>query len=580
MSGAQSDRAAGGSWKVMPVRFISEKFLNALLSGWCRLRRHALLAIVFVSLSVLVLARPDGMTPQAHRLVAVTILMAGLWVTQVLPMAATSLIPLALFPLMGIMPAADVSKAFVNDTLFLYLGGMIIALGIERWNLHRRIALRLVSIVGVSPRRLVMGFMVTSAVLSMWISNTACTLLMVPIALAMLKTLDDDDVTARNVVRNALKPTTAAKTGFAESVQGSVHSSGQLRSEKLAVPLLLSIAYASSLGGMTTLVGTPTNSAAVGIYRDIVPDAAELTVADWLMFCGPLGAVYLLLTWCFLTYRLPAASHADVGLRLELNDRLRGLGPASAAERRMLLVFVVTAVLWVCRSPLQLGEFTLLPGWLDWYKAGFVGLGHWLGESQSVFPDGQFVSDSSVAVMVAVILFCLPSGERDADGGVIRLMDWPTANRLPWDMILLFGGGFAMAEGFKSTGLSAWLGECLQGPLSSQPPWIVVAVLCFLMTFLTEFTSNVATVSTLMPTILTMADPLGIDARLLFIPVTLAASCAFMMPIATPPNAIVFGSGRISMRQMAGYGVVLNLVGVLILTLGTFLVIKPMLNLD
>ena len=204
MSGAQSDRAAGGSWKVMPVRFISEKFLNALLSGWCRLRRHALLAIVFVSLSVLVLARPDGMTPQAHRLVAVTILMAGLWVTQVLPMAATSLIPLALFPLMGIMPAADVSKAFVNDTLFLYLGGMIIALGIERWNLHRRIALRLVSIVGVSPRRLVMGFMVTSAVLSMWISNTACTLLMVPIALAMLKTLDDDDVTARNVVRDAL----------------------------------------------------------------------------------------------------------------------------------------------------------------------------------------------------------------------------------------------------------------------------------------------------------------------------------------------------------------------------------------
>ena len=564
----------------MPVRVISENSLNALMSGWCGLRRHSLPAIVFVSLSILMLARPEGMTPQAHRLMAVTVLMAGLWVTQALPMAATSLIPLALFPLMGIMPATDVSKAFVNDTLFLYLGGMIIALGIERWNLHRRIALRLVAIVGVSPRRLVMGFMLTSAVLSMWISNTACTLLMVPIALAMLRTLDGDGSTVTNVNRTDLKTSDSAQAGPDESVDDAVQDSGQLRSEKLAVPLLLSIAYASSLGGMTTLVGTPTNSAAVGIYRDIMPDAAELTVADWLMFCGPIGAIYLLVAWCLLTCRLPAASHTDANLREELSDRLRGLGPASAAERRMLLIFVMTAVLWVCRSPLQVGEFTLLPGWLDLYKAGFVHLGHWLGASQSVFPDGNFVSDSSVAVMVAVMLFCLPSGERDADGGVIRLMDWPTANRLPWDMILLFGGGFALAEGFKSTGLSAWLGECLQGPLSSQPPWIVVAVLCFLMTFLTEFTSNVATVSTLMPTILTMADPLGIDARLLFIPVTLAASCAFMMPIATPPNAIVFGSGRISVRQMAGYGVILNLVGVLILTLGTFFVIQPLLNVQ
>ena len=526
-----------------------------MLAGWEQLRRRVLLVLVLCSVLVLISKVPAGMTLEAHRLVAVTVLMAGLWVTQALPMAATSLIPLGLFPLMGIMTAVDVSKAFVNDTLFLYLGGMVIALGIERWKLHRRIALNLVSIVGVSPRRLVMGFMVTSAVLSMWISNTACTLLMVPIALAMLKTLEG------------------------ESSDGEIlDNQPQLeRSQKLAVPLLLSIAYASSLGGMTTLVGTPTNSSAVGIYRDLMPNAPELTVADWLIVCGPIGLIYLIFTWWLLTFRLPAASENDARLKNELAGRLRQLGRSSVPERRMMIVFAATAILWVCRKPLEFGSVTLLPGWLDGYKAIF-GLGsQLLGGDQTGFPDGNFVSDSTVSMVVAVLLFFLPSGTNDSDRNHVRLMDWPTANRLPWDMILLFGGGFALAEGFKSTGLSQWLGDTLQGPLSSQPPWMVVGVLCLLMTFLTEFTSNVATVSTLMPTILTMAVPLNLDARLLFIPVTLAASCAFMMPIATPPNAIVFGSGRISIRQMAGYGIILNLSGVVILTLGTFLLIQPML---
>ena len=537
------------------MSFSVEYCLKSMLAGWEQLRRRVLLVLVLCSVLVLISKVPAGMTLEAHRLVAVTVLMAGLWVTQALPMAATSLIPLGLFPLMGIMTAVDVSKAFVNDTLFLYLGGMVIALGIERWKLHRRIALNLVSIVGVSPRRLVMGFMVTSAVLSMWISNTACTLLMVPIALAMLKTLEG------------------------ESSDGEIlDNQPQLeRSQKLAVPLLLSIAYASSLGGMTTLVGTPTNSSAVGIYRDLMPNAPELTVADWLIVCGPIGLIYLIFTWWLLTFRLPAASENDARLKNELAGRLRQLGRSSVPERRMMIVFAATAILWVCRKPLEFGSVTLLPGWLDGYKAIF-GLGsQLLGGDQTGFPDGNFVSDSTVSMVVAVLLFFLPSGTNDSDGNHVRLMDWPTANRLPWDMILLFGGGFALAEGFKSTGLSQWLGDTLQGPLSSQPPWMVVGVLCLLMTFLTEFTSNVATVSTLMPTILTMAVPLNLDARLLFIPVTLAASCAFMMPIATPPNAIVFGSGRISIRQMAGYGIILNLSGVVILTLGTFLMIKPML---
>lgn len=528
--------------------------------------RRIVIGLAIAACLLLALPVPVGMTPAAHRLIAVTVLMAGLWGTQAIPLAATSLIPLALFPFLGIMTAESVGKAYVNDTLFLYVGGMIIALGIERWNLHRRIALNLVNVIGVSPRQLVLGFLVTTAGLSMWISNTACAMLMLPIALAMLKTLDDSDDSTNDSIATA-------SDGARPPVR---------RSDVLAAPLLLAIAYASSLGGMTTLVGTPTNNAAVGIYRKQFADAPDLTVANWLLVAGPIGLVYLAVTWLVLIRGLPGRQDSDNALRIELRRRLKSLGKATTAERRMLIVFVVTGALWICREPLIVQDITILPGWSGWYSVAFNSAAGWLGGNP--FPEGKWISDSTVALAMAVLLFLIPagrdSGGQDPAGGRRQpLMNWETANRLPWDMILLFGGGFALADAFRMTELSGWLGAALQGPLSSRSPWVVVASLCLLMTFLTEFTSNVATVSTLMPTLLSVAIPLGLDPRMVLIPTTLAASCAFMMPIATPPNAIVFGSGRVPMRVMFQKGLILNLVGIPILTCGAFWIIRPLLGI-
>lgn len=513
-------------------------------------------AILVTSLALIAMPVPAGMQPEGKRLIGVAVLMAGLWVTQAIPLAATSLLPLVLFPILGIQTAKDVSQSYINDKVFLYLGGFIIALGIERWNLHRRIALNIVRYVGVSPKRLVLGFLLATGGLSMWISNTASTLLMLPIALALLKTLDDEQ--------------SASQTNPATS---------ELLSASLAVPLLLAIAYSASIGGLTTIIGTPTNNQAVGIYDDLFPDAPRISVAQWMVACIPIGAVYIAVTWFILTRRLPDTTEHDQSLREELRDRLKKLGAATVAERRMLAVFVLTALLWVFRKPLVIGATTLLPGWSEISASWFGMLGMSTEGQAQAAKAGSFVNDSTVSMLMAVLLFCIPSGTNDDSGRSVALMNWSTASKLPWDIMLLFGGGFALAGAFRSTELSEWLGRALQGPLSHLPMWLVIAVVCLLMTFLTEFTSNVATVSTLLPTLCAMCVALEVDPRLLIVPATLATSCAFMLPIATPPNAIVFGSGRIQVRDMVRYGVLLNLLGIPLLTAGTYLLIKPMMGI-
>jgi len=521
--------------------------------------------LIIVFLTILLLPAPavmtqDGrvlmMSPEAHRLMAVTFLMAGLWVSQAIPLAATSLLPLVLFPFLGIQSAKDVSQGFVSDMLFLFIGGFIIALGLERWNLHRRIALQIVTRVGVQPKRLVLGMMLATAMLSMWISNTATTLLMLPLALALLKTIDESP-----------------------SPDGSFEPSAI--SQQLTVPLLLGIAYAASLGGMTTIVGTPTNTAAVNIYQRAMPDAPELSVARWMMVGIPVVAVYLVVVWGVLTWRLPRRTTNDARLRTELRARLQALGPVTSAERRMMCIFCATAALWILRLPLEFGDWTLIPGWSaklkDWFQ--------WLGSSNPAAGDqklaSEYVKDSTVAVGFAVLLFFLPSGTRDECGRSIPLMNWRTAVRLPWEIILLFGGGLALAGAFddRVTGLAGWIGQALQGPMQDQPTWLVISVICCMMTFLTEVTSNVATITTVLPSLLIISEQLGIDARLLLIPATLATSCAFMLPIATAPNAIVFGSGRITAGQMARFGVLLNLAGIPLLTVAAFWLIRPLFGI-
>lgn len=496
------------------------------------------------------------MTPEAHRLVAITFLMAGLWVTQIVPLAATSLLPLVLFPFLGIQSAKEVSRAFISDLQFLFVGGFTIALGLERWNVHRRIALNIVHRVGVQPKQLVLGMMIATAALSMWISNTATTLMMTPIALALLKTID------------------AARCNTAGNNSTSI-------SKPLMVPLLLGIAYAASLGGMTTIVGTPTNAAAVGIYQSQLPENPEVSVAQWMMISVPIGTVYIGTVWLLLTWNLKRQPASESDLRAELDQRLHALGPITPAEKRMLAIFCSVAVLWVLRRPLEFGDYTVLPGWSPWLNEWFQFLGRTDRLVGKTLPE-RFATDSTVAVALAVLMFLIPSGTRDESGRSVPLMNWETAVKLPWEIILLFGGGLALAGGFADgvSGLASWMGQALQGPLHGQPTWLVIAVICFTMTFLTEVTSNVATISTVLPSLLIISEQLGTDARLLLIPATLATSCAFMLPIATAPNAIVFGAGHITPGQMARHGVLLNLIGVPLLTAAAIWYIGPLLGIN
>ncbi len=511
-------------------------------------------------LVLLLLPEPAGLSPAAHRLGAATVLMVIFWVSQAIPIAATALIPLAAYPLLGIQSAENASEAYVNANIFLFFGGFIIALGIEKWGLHRRIALHVVHVIGGSPPRIVLGFMMATAFLSMWISNTATTMLMLPIAIALLNTLSEVELEA------------AGSNSDPRQTQAAL--------SQLGIGLMLGIAYSASCGGLATLVGTPTNVTFLGQWKQLFPEAPEVSMGEWLPVFLPLTGLMLFSAYLVLTWRLPRQLGEHDPGRGFFRDRLRALGRASAGERAMLVVFVTTALLWVFRKPLQFGGgesrevWTLLPGWGPWYESFLI---EQLGVEATVASGA--VHDATVAMAMALLLFVLsvrtPTGQRE------RLIDWETVeHKMPWGIVLLLGGGFAMASAFHDTGLSAWLGETLASSLAGTPLPVIVICICLMMTFLTEFTSNVATVSTLLPILAGTAVTLGVDPRLLMIPATVTASCAFMLPIATPPNAIVFASGRVSMGQMIWHGLILNLLGVIFVTAVTFLLLVPIMDIS
>lgn len=509
---------------------------------------------------VLLVPVPESLSPAAHRLAAATVLMVVLWISQAIPIAATSLVPLAAYPLLGIQSAGDVSLAYVNANIFLFFGGFIIALGIEKWGLHRRIALHVVHLIGGSPRHIVFGFMLATAFLSMWISNTATTMLMLPIAIALLQTLGE------------VEASTATSDTGRNDVQAVL--------SRLGIGLMLGIAYGASCGGLATLVGTPTNVTFLGQWQQLFPDAPDVSMGEWFPVFLPLTGVMLMFAYIVLTWRLPRhLGDHDPG-RSFFRERLRALGKPSSGECAMLLVFVSTALLWVFRTPLQFrdaesGEiWTMLPGWGPWYEAFLVDQ---LGADMSVAKGA--VHDATVAMTMALLLFVF--SVRGSTGEPERLIDWDTVeHKMPWGIILLLGGGFAMAGAFNDTGLSAWLGQTLAESLAGTPLPVLVFCICLMITFLTEFTSNIATVSTLLPILAGTAVTLGVDPRLLMIPATVTASCAFMLPIATPPNAIVFASGRISMGQMMRHGLILNLLGVMLVTAVTFGLLIPIMGIS
>jgi sodium-dependent dicarboxylate transporter 2/3/5 len=471
---------------------------------------------------------------------AVTALVACWWIFEAIPIAATSLLPIVLFPLLGIMPIALVTAQYANHNIFLFMGGFIIALGIERWGLHRRIALHVIHRVGTRRASVVLGFLVASALLSMWISNTATALMMLPIGLAVIGS-------------------------FTSETASTTRSDGNF-----AAALLLGIAYGASIGGVATPIGTPPNIVFAGHWSRMFPDEAEIGFGQWMLMFVPLVVVFIPLAWivlvrvaCPLSRREPSAAGAPIRAELAALPQVRG------PERTMLIVFIATASLWMTRSiPVAGGDY----GWAASLERGLSSLG------AAPWFHGDSIKDTTVAVAMAVLLFILPAG-RDRDARPRRMMDWETAQRLPWGILLLFGGGFAIAEGFRSSGMSQWTAQALSG-IEPDSPLMMLAGVCTLLTFVTEITSNTATTQVMLPVIGQTGTAIGAGPLLPMLAATLSASCAFMLPVATPPNAIVFGSGRIPLAKMMLAGLLLNLIGICLISLLLYYWVGPNLGIQ
>jgi sodium-dependent dicarboxylate transporter 2/3/5 len=505
--------AQSGRWQAKD-RGLAVKRTISFLLGW----------LLF---ALLILApAPAGMSRPAQQVAATVALMAAWWIGEALPLAATALVPLALLPLLGAAAATDVAHAYADPLIFLFLGGFFIAAAIEKWGLHRRIALGVLRVVGSSPSRIVLGFMLATAVLSMWISNTATAMMMYPIAIAVVK----------QRVRSHGIDLPEARRDEVERGFGLV--------------VMLAVAYSASIGGTGTLIGTPPNVILAGQYEKLFPEAPPIGFAQWMLGAVPIVAISLLVCWADLVHVVaPRVVRKELGGRpagrsgrLELEQ----LGKITKPERRVLILFLLTALLWVTRKNLEIGDFGI-PGW------------------SGLLPHPEYARDSTVAIVMGLLLFALPAGtSRDT-----RLLDWESVKSIPWGILILFGGGFAIAEAIGQSGLATWIGQRLAA-LDHVSPIVLVAVCCLVVTLLTEITSNTAVAAIFLPVVATVAGRLDIPPLLFMMPVTLAASFAFVLPVATPPNAIVMGSGWVTIAQMARAGLMLDLMGVVILVTVSF----------
>jgi len=481
--------------------------------GSGRLRTWKLLLGPVVAGVVLWLS--PGEQPSVARMAAIAAWMAAWWVTEAVPVAVTALLPLVLFPIAGIARVSVVAQDYGRETIFLFLGGFLLALGLQESGAHKRFALAVVGAIGSRPRRLVLGFMLAAGLISMWISNTSTTLLLLPITLSVLATAREQGADPAAVKR-------------------------------LGVPLMLAIAHGATIGGLATPVGTPTNLAFRQLFTALFPRAPEVGFAEWMSVGVPLALLFLFAGWWLLVrviFPLPDAEllgGRDVIARLR-----REQGPANRDELLASALFLAAALLWVTGKGLQFGSLSV-PGWQAWA------------------PLGGRVDDPVVAIGLAILLFALPSARRP--GG--RLLEWDITAQVPWGILLLFGGGFALATGFESSGLSAWASG-LFAALDGSPPLVVLLVSCAALVVLSEFASNTATAQIALPILAAAAVSLSMDPRALMIPATLSASCAFMLPVGTPPSAIIFGSGYVSMKDMLRAGLVFNLLG-LVLVIGVF----------
>jgi solute carrier family 13 (sodium-dependent dicarboxylate transporter), member 2/3/5 len=448
-----------------------------------------LLALIYTMAS----EPPANMSEQAWVTAGIGMLMVVWWATQVLPVPVTSLLPIVLFPLIGISSVREAAAPYANPVIFLLLGGFIIATALQRWQLHRRLALLILRLAGSHPHSIVGGFMSASAFLSMWISNTATTIMMLPIAISLAQVMLGGQ--SKEIV------------------------------DKFTICLLLGIAYAASIGGLGTLIGTPPNAMMAAFMTEVY--GINIGFAEWMTFgipvmCLLLPLAWLLLTRLIFTFDLPH----NKSIVKTVDSELESMGPISMPEKRTAIVFSLIALAWVIRPALQ-----KLPGLAE-------------------------LSDTTIAIAGAISLFLIPSGDKLKRN--TQLLDWATAMSIPWGVLLLFGGGLSLAAMISSSGLAIWLGSVLS-VLTNFHIFILILSIVTLVVFLTELTSNTATTATLLPVLGGIATAAYIEPMLLIAPMALAASCAFMLPVATAPNAIVFGSGKVSIPQMVKAGFCLNL---------------------
>jgi solute carrier family 13 (sodium-dependent dicarboxylate transporter), member 2/3/5 len=452
--------------------------------------------------AMLALPAPSGMSPEAQRVAALALLMACWWMTEALPLAATALLPIPLLPALGVMTTGAATAPFADPIVFLFMGGFFIALAMQRWGLHRRIALAVVAAVGTQPGRLVLGFMAATAFLSAWISNTATAVMMLPIGVAVLTVVEGDE-------------------------------------GPLGTALMLGIAYGATIGGVATLIGTPPNAVFAAAAGELLD--RPIGFLEWMYVGVPLATVMLVLAWQLIIRRYGLPLGGGSGAADELLRRERaGLGAMGRGERVTAIVFTLTALGWVFREPKDLGGFTL-PG------------------LATALP---MLSDSAIAIAGALALFAIPASLERGE----FVLDWAWARRIPWEVLLLFGGGLALAAAFVQSGLSVWIGERL-ALLGTVPALVLVAIVAAVFCFLTELTSNTATAAMGMPLMVGVAAGTGGDPLVLMAVAALSTSMAFMLPVATPPNAIVFGSGRIRIAQMIRTGWWLNLLAIALVTL-------------
>uniref|UniRef100_A0AAQ5ZB01 Solute carrier family 13 member 5b n=1 Tax=Amphiprion ocellaris TaxID=80972 RepID=A0AAQ5ZB01_AMPOC len=519
----------------------------------------------------------------------VIILMAVYWCTEVLPLAVTALLPALLFPLFGIMQSKDVCMQYLKDTNLLFVGGLMVAVAVEHWNLHKRIALRVLLLVGVRPALLMLGFMGVTAFLSMWISNTATTAMMVPIVQAVLEQLNNTDAEIPQILSTDEEVQTSV-TDSKPPLQTEKQSEGQgevllstmfylfgkeknvysIITEKLKMckGMILCVCYSASIGGTATLTGTGPNLVLNGQMNQLFPENGDvINFASWFGFAFPNMIIMLTLAWLWLQFVFmgfnfkktwgcgSVQTEKDIAAYNVIREQYRLLGPMSFGEINVLGIFILLVVGW----------FTRDPGFIDgWATVLFNS-------------EAEYVTDATVAIFVAILLFVLL---HYVAGPTPPLLTWKVAQKkLPWGIVLLLGGGFALAKGSEVSGLSQWMGNQMT-PLQSIPPWAIAILLCLLLATFTECTSNVATATLFLPVLASMSQSIGINPLYIMVPCTLCTSFAFMLPVATPPNAIVFSYGYLKVADMAKTGFVMNIIGILCITLAINSWGRAMFDLD